>query len=367
MTIGGYDYDALLDSRAEINLIKFDATRQEIFGKMESASMGIRSISGNVLMVRGKVEAEMRVEEDKATAELLVADTPSEQLVIGIDTWAMLGFHIVRKKRVLSLGVERRWDVRLQLPHQHEMDLEKILNNFLISTPEFLGRTKVLEHQIELIEGAKPFVERPHLFSPAVEKKTATELERMIKRDVIEPSKSCCASAVVPVTKPDGSVRLCLDSRKVNAITVRDQFPQPNAQRMFARIQKQCKYFSVVDLKEAFWQVPLSEKKVNGMFATSRELTAFVIPGKGLYHFKVMPFGLSNSAATQCRLMYVVLGYDLEPKVFVYIDDILILAETMEEMIYLIGVVASRLSKANLSINMEKSQFFVPEVKYLGL
>lgn len=361
-----YVYEGLLDSGAEVNVIEYDPTRQRVFERMSPATMGIRSLSGNTLTVKGRVEVELKWEEKWVNMQFLVVERPIEQLIIGFDSWKALGFQIMREQQVMSLEIDNRWNIQTQLSTYHRMGLKKALDNFIVSTPKFLGRTKVLEHQIELTEGAKPFVERPHLFSPAVEQKMAAELDRMISRDVIEPSKSCCASAVVPVSKPDGSVRLCLDSRRLNAITVRDQFPQPNAQRIFARIQKKCKYFSIVDLKEAFWQVPLSERKVNGMFATSRELTAFVVPGKGLYHFKVMPFGLSNSAATQCRLMYVVLGYDLEPRVFVYIDDILILAETVEEMIYLIGIVASRLSKANLSINIEKSKFFVAEVKYLG-
>lgn len=78
-----------------------------------------------------------------------------------------------------------------------------------------------------------------------------------------------------------------------------------------------------------------------------------------------MPFGLCNSPATQCRLIYRALGFDLEPQVAHYVD-ILITARTVNEMIKLIEEVAKRLHKANLSINLDKSKFFAKEVKYLG-
>lgn len=102
------------------------------------------------------------------------------------------------------------------------------------------------------------------------------------------------------------------------------------------------------------------------MFASSQELTAFVFPGRGLFHFKVMPFGLTNSPATQCRLMYLILGHDLESFVYVYMDDIIFLATSVEQMLNLMREVARRLSAANLSISFKKSRFFARQVKYLG-
>lgn len=187
----------------------------------------------------------------------------------------------------------------------------------------------------------------------------------MIRLGVIEASNSPVASPIVPATKKDDSVRLCLDSRKLNDMTVRDKFPVPNINHIFARMRK-CTYISSIDLASAFWQVNLSNERLSGQFASSRELTAFVFPGRGLFHFQRMPFGLMNSPATMCRLMYKVLGHDLEPSVFVYIDDIVILAQSFQHMLQLLAEVGKRLSAANLSVNLEKCRFFVKEAKYLG-
>ena len=79
-----------------------------------------------------------------------------------------------------------------------------------------------------------------------------------------------------------------------------------------------------------------------------------------------MPFGLCNASQTLARLMDKVLGYDLEPKVFVYLDDIIIMSQTFEEHLDLLGEVARRLRGANLTVSLEKSHFCLKEIKYLG-
>lgn len=243
--------------------------------------------------------------------------------------------------------------------------LEGVLKLFLVTSDSFLGRTAVLEHDIELVDDAKPFFVRPHLFSPAMEARISREVDNMLKKDVIMPSKSPVASPVVPVVKKDGSTRLCLDSRKLNSLTVKDRYPVPNVEHTIARIPEGG-YLSSLDLSSAFWQVPLSNKKKPGAIASAQELTAFVVPGRGLFQFKVMPFGLCNSPATQCRLMNMVLGNDLEPNVFCYVDDIVIVTKTVEHMLELVAEVGRRLRNANLSVNLAKCQFFAKELKVLG-
>lgn len=298
--------------------------------------------------------------------QAIVVRKCERKLVLGINFWNIFGLEIiVRDVEIYSVEEPTNIQTEIPLDPDQRRKLQEVIGTFLISTDSFLGRTNILEHKIELLDGAKPFYERPYLFGPELERKMRNELDRMIERKVIEPSKSSVASAVVPVIKPNGKVRLCLDSRKVNAITKRDHFPLPLMKQLFARMPK-AKFFSIIDLKEAFWQVPLSDEPIRSQFANSRELTAFIVPGRGLYQFKVMPFGLSNSAATQCRLMHLVIGHDLEPNVWVYLDDILIIAEEIYEMLNLIKEIAKRLRKANLSINLEKSKFFLKRVKYLG-
>lgn len=93
---------------------------------------------------------------------------------------------------------------------------------------------------------------------------------------------------------------------------------------------------------------------------------SFQTPNNSELSSQRMPFGLTNSPATMCRLMYRVLGHDLEPFVFGHIDDIVILAQSVQHMLQLLAEVGKRLSAASLSVNLKKCRFFVKEAKYLG-
>jgi hypothetical protein len=84
------------------------------------------------------------------------------------------------------------------------------------------------------------------------------------------------------------------------------------------------------------------------------------------YHFKVMPFGLRNSAQTLAFVMERVLGTDLEPECFVYLDDIIVATDSFERHLEVLTEVAKRLKKANLSVNLEKSKFIKKSIKFLG-
>lgn len=96
------------------------------------------------------------------------------------------------------------------------------------------------------------------------------------------------------------------------------------------------------------------------------ELSAFCIPGRPLYQFKVMPFGQTNSPHTMCRLMDKVISPQLRCAVFIYLDDLLIVSDTFERHMEVLSIIAKELEKTNLTINVEKSKFCLTEVKYLG-
>lgn len=221
-----------------------------------------------------------------------------------------------------------------------------------------LGKTGLVKHAIDLIPGATPKKIPCYKWSPAVESVIDTEIERLLQLDVIEPCKEApdFINPLLPIKKPNGKWRICLDCRRLNSMTKRDEFPIPNMVQILQRIKK-ARYFSVIDLTESYYQVQLEEN--------AKSKTAFRT-NKNLYRFKVMPFGLTNAPATMTRLMAQVLGHDLEPYVYVYLDDIIITSETFEEHIRLLKCVALRLTTANLTINLAKSKFCQKNIKYLG-
>lgn len=234
--------------------------------------------------------------------------------------------------------------------------LLKVIKSFETTSTKKLGRTNLIEHEIVLKEGSKPRKQVMYRCSPTIQKEIDAEIQRFKDMDVIEECYSEWANALVPVRKSNGKIRVCLDSRRINSMTVKDTYPIRNMLEIFQRLEH-AKYFSIIDLKDAYFQIPLKEE--------SRNFTAFRTP-KGLFRFKVLPFGVTNAPFTMCRLMDKVIGFDLMPAVFVYLDDIVIATKTLEEHFRLLEVVAKRLRDANLTISIEKSRFCRKRIRYLG-
>lgn len=219
-----------------------------------------------------------------------------------------------------------------------------------------LGRTSLIEHDIDTGD-AKPVKQRQYPLSPYMMEHLLKELDHMLALKVVRPSTSPWSSPVLLVKKSNGERRFCFDGRKLNSLTKPDAYPLPLVNHILSMLAG-AKFLTSIDLKSAFWQIPLS--------SASREKTAFAVPGRGLYEFEVMPFGLRNAPQTQQRLMDRVLGPDLEPFVFVYLDDIIIATPTFEKHIEVLREVLSRFQQANLTVNLSKCNFCRSSLKFLG-
>ena len=149
------------------------------------------------------------------------------------------------------------------------------------------------------------------------------------------------------IRKP-GKVRMCLNCQKLNAVTKKDSYPLPHINGLLSRL-KDTYYISGIDLKDAFFQIKLTE--------TSKEKTAFAIPGRPLYQYKVMPFGLCNGPQTMSRLMDKVIPSKFRENVFIYLDDLLVCSSSFADHMELLSEVAKCLKTAELTINVGKSKF----------
>lgn len=220
---------------------------------------------------------------------------------------------------------------------------------------EKLGAGERFAHCIETGE-ARPINAKPRRLPPVKVNAAYTEVQRMLDMDVIEPTNSPWAAPIVLVTKKDGSIRFCVDYRKLNEVTKVDSYPLPRCDDLLGSLHGK-KYFSALDLESGYWQIPMAQ--------ADKEKTAFVTPF-GAWQFKVMPFGLRNAPSTFQRTMDMVLAGAKWNHCLVYIDDILIFSETVDNHIRDIHDVFSRLVKYNLKLKPSKCDLFKHEIMFLG-
>ena len=160
-----------------------------------------------------------------------------------------------------------------------------------------LGNTPLLE---DAIETHGPPLRQPYRRqNPAVRREEMTQVQHMLSSNIIRPSNSPWASPVVMVRKKDGSLRFCVDFRQLNAATVKNAHPLPRIDDLLDALHG-AKWFSTLDLKSGYWQVPITEQ--------DKAKTAFRTSSGQLFEFNQVPFGLCNAPATFSRLMDRVLA-----------------------------------------------------------
>lgn len=218
-----------------------------------------------------------------------------------------------------------------------------------------LGATDLVQHVIDT--GDNPPIHQPARRIPfALRDKVEQLVDDMLNQGVVVPSKSPWASPVVLVAKRDGTVRFCVDYRRLNAATKMDVYPLPRVDDQLDLLSRS-RYFTTLDLATGYWQVSMAPE--------SQEKTAF-ITHSGLYEFTVMPFGLCNAPATFQRLMETVLAGLARTSCMVYIDDILVVGETFEDHLLNLRKVFDRLREAGLRLKPTKCHLAKPKVEYLG-
>jgi Reverse transcriptase (RNA-dependent DNA polymerase)/RNase H-like domain found in reverse transcriptase len=182
------------------------------------------------------------------------------------------------------------------------------------------------------------------------------ELDKLLKNGSIEPSLSPFGAPVIFIKKKDGDLRMCIDYRALNNITIKNRFPIPLIDDLTDRLHGAA-WFTKIDLRSGYNQVRIHEEDV--------EKTAFRTR-YGHYQYRVMPFGLTNAPATFQALVQDILRPLLDKSVIVYIDDILIYSKNEEEHQRHIRQVLEILRKHQLYGKINKCEFFKNSVEYLG-
>lgn len=244
------------------------------------------------------------------------------------------------------------------LTAQQRADIIALLERFRTSFDHqqpTLGRASTVCHQIDTGIHT-PLRQRPYRVSASERRVIAEQVDDMLKRGVIEPSNSPWASPVVLVKKKDGSIRFCVDYRRLNKITRKDVYPLPRIDDALDCLQG-AEFFSSLDLRSGYWQVPMAE--------ADRPKTAFVTPD-GLYEFNVMPFGLCNAPATFERMIDNILRGLKWQTCLCYLDDIVIFSRDFSTHLQRLQAVLTCLSSAGLQLNLKKCCFGARQLLILG-
>ena len=246
-----------------------------------------------------------------------------------------------------------------KLSPEERVKVEQVLRKWqdvFSKGPTDLGCTNLVEHEIKL-KDETPFKETYRRIPPSLIQEVREHLKEMLDIGAIRPSKSPFSSNVVIVRKKDGTIRFCIDYRKLNQRTVTDAHAIPRIDDTL-HLLAGAKYFSTLDLKSGYWQVEMKE--------ADKAKTAFQVGSLGFYECNRMPFGLCNAPATFQRLMERCMG-DLNLRdCLIYLDDIIIFSSTFEEHVERLQAVFERLAEHNLKLKPSKCELFKERVSYLG-
>lgn len=209
---------------------------------------------------------------------------------------------------------------------------------------------------IPIIPGSVPHNRPPFRLSPKEKAEIESQVREALANGWIEQSSSAYGAPVLFVPKPDGSLRMCIDYRGLNKLTVKNKFPMPRIDDLIDNLSG-ATHFSTLDLAAGYHQLKLQ--------ATDVPKTAFNTHF-GKFEWRVLPFGLTNAPAVFQHAMNRIFGKHLNKCVCVYLDDILIFSRSEEEHFQHLEMVLQLLRENKLCAKHKKCEFFKPELKYLG-
>jgi hypothetical protein len=247
---------------------------------------------------------------------------------------------------------------KANLQPDEQIKVAHLLNKYqhvFSKTKSDLGKTGLVKHKINT-GLAPPIKQHPRRLPQVVQEEVNKEVDRLLEAKIIEKSNGPWASPIVPVKKPDGSLRLAIDYRKLNAVTLKDSYPLPRIQDCLDCLSG-AKFYSSLDCSSGFHQVEMDPDDM--------DKTSFVCQ-KGQYRFKVLSFGLTNAVATYQRLMeFIMAGLQYET-VLIYVDDILVFTRDFDLHILQLEEVLKRLETANLKVMPKKCHLFQTRLHFLG-
>ena len=251
--------------------------------------------------------------------------------------------------------------VAVEVSHENKPNLEQIpiVNEFPDVFPEELPGLppeREVDLIIDVVSGTAPISRAPYRMAPAEMAELKTQIQDLLDKGFIRPSVSPWGAPVLFVRKKDGSLRLCIDYRELNRVTIKNKYPLPRIDDLFDQL-KGAAVFSKIDLQSGYHQLRISPRDIPKTAFRTRY---------GHYEFLVMPFGLTNAPAVFMDVMNRIFRDYLDQFVVVFIDDILIYSKTEAEHVEHLRIVLTKLRKEKLYAKLKKCDFWLKQVAFLG-
>ena len=170
-----------------------------------------------------------------------------------------------------------------------------------------------VDMSIEVVQGTTPISRAPYCMAPIELKELKTQLQELLDKGFVRPSVSPWDAPILFVKKKDGTLRMCIDYRKINKVTIKKKYPFSRIEYLFDHL-KGASVFSKIDVRSRYYQLRVKDVDVSKTTFRTRY---------GHYEFLVMPFRLTNAPAAFMDLMNRVFHPYLDQFVVVFIDDIL--------------------------------------------
>ena len=226
----------------------------------------------------------------------------------------------------------------------------------VFSEPAGLPPDRGITHAIPMQPNHAVPANKTYRLSKPQREEMESQVKAMLAKGWIRPSTSPFGSPILFVKKKTGGMRMCVDYRAVNKLTIKNSYPLPRIDDLLDKLTG-AKMFSCLDLQQAYHQIRLHPDDI--------PKTAFTTP-MGLFEYLVLPFGLSNAPSTFQSLINSILGPDLSHCCLVYLDDIVVFSKSPEEHLQHLRLVLTKLQNANLYARLSKCRFALKAVKFLG-
>ncbi|GJP52823.1 hypothetical protein CLOM_g11911 [Closterium sp. NIES-68] len=212
------------------------------------------------------------------------------------------------------------------------------------------------DHKIELEPGAQPTVRTQWRLTQPELDELRHRLDYLLEKGFARRSTSPFAAPILFTPKKDGGLRMCIDYRALNWVTIKSRYPIPRADELIDQLRG-AKFFSKIDLQGGYHQI-----RVNEAHCYKTAFRSFY----GSYEYTVMPFGLTNAPSTFQLTMNEVFRPLLDKCVIVYLDDILVFSTTREQHLKDLEAVSSLLQQHRLITKGCKCEFLKQELEFLG-